>query len=501
MLSALKTKLKAKTPRLYNFLYCIYDVTCLRLITRKFRPGCENQADYRKPSTFFIWIGAIYFTTFGFAFQQFESKLDKAEHESIFLINQLSTKTYKSWLDYVPHVQNRKCPVKPLWYNPFSIIASFQSSNDKLCDSVVKSLQVLLKNWKQHLSGNDLSNAHLKDINFSGAELMKTKFQEAKLQKADFRKANLTHADMSKAKLQGAKFQTAELSYANMSGANLQGAIFKETNLISADMSDADLKETNLSGANLGFVNLTRAQGLTYEQLLQAQNLYGVKGLPSILSNKLDKILSSANFAKSITLRGTDLKSLNFREADFRSADLQKTTFDSADLQKSKLCWANLQEASLKHTKLQLANLTGAELKKADLRWANLQEARFIAANLQKATLQWTNSKKVNFGAAKLEKSTLRWADLQEANFTNVKLQETNLQGANLQGATFRGAQGVTFEQLSQVKTLYDVKGLDPDLEKKLKQARPELFLPLQKQHSIGNNSAKPKTPECKSFS
>ena len=70
-----------------------------------------------------------------------------------------------------------------------------------------------------------------------------------------------------------------------------------------------------------------------------------------------------------------------------------------------------------------------------------------------------------------LEGSNFRWANLEGANF----------EGAKLEGTKFREAHYLTFEQLSKVKTLHDVK-LDEELLIKLKEKFPFLFKSLEQQ-------------------
>jgi uncharacterized protein YjbI with pentapeptide repeats len=81
--------------------------------------------------------------------------------------------------------------------------------------------------------------------------------------------------DLSRAHLMGAdlgavNLERAQLKYVNLSEANLQGA-----NLEYADLSYADLREADLSGAYLSRADLSYARGITNEQLADARNLQG----------------------------------------------------------------------------------------------------------------------------------------------------------------------------------------------------------------------------------
>ena len=61
--------------------------------------------------------------------------------------------------------------------------------------------------------------------------------------------------DLTEAYLSG-----ADLGFTNLSGANLSGASLISTNLSGADLSGADLNEVNLSAANLKGANLTETK-------------------------------------------------------------------------------------------------------------------------------------------------------------------------------------------------------------------------------------------------
>lgn len=127
-----------------------------------------------------------------------------------------------------------------------------------------------------------------------------------------------------------------------------------------------------------------------------------------------------------------------------------------------------LIELDVKPLHLEKCNLSGAELVGFDLREANLH-----GANLKGALLQEANLQRAILKDAILEEANLQGADLQEAN-----LQGANLHGANLQWVNLLRAKNITFEQLLEVKSLFDVKGLDPELEVELRKEKPLLFSP-----------------------
>ena len=96
-------------------------------------------------------------------------------------------------------------------------------------------------------------------------------------------------------------------------------------------------------------------------------------------------------------------------------------------------------------------------------------------AHLRDADLSKTDLTKAN-----LFNSNLTGARLSDANLRGIKqkganLSDANLSGANLAKARLSGAQGLTIEQLSEVKTLYKSR-LDPDLMEQIKGKCPGLL-------------------------
>jgi uncharacterized protein YjbI with pentapeptide repeats len=152
-----------------------------------------------------------------------------------------------------------------------------------------------------NLSGANLREADMRGANLNGAHLL-----EANLFKADLRRAHLLRgvnlwnailreadlrgaqlgsiagenegaklnsADLTEAKLQGANLNSADLRWATLAGANLRGADMREADLRDtegADMSGADMTNANLDGAFISGADLREVEGLSAEQIEQA---------------------------------------------------------------------------------------------------------------------------------------------------------------------------------------------------------------------------------------
>lgn len=125
----------------------------------------------------------------------------------------------------------------------------------------------------------------------------------------------------------------------------------------------------------------------------------------------------------------------------------------------------DFEGANLDGANFEGANLEGSDFKKANLEEANLEGTDLVGANFEGSDLIGAN-----FAGADLEKANLKRANLRSAN-----LKEADLKGAIFEEANLKEALGLSIEQLSEAKTLYNAK-LDDELFIPLKEKYPALF-------------------------
>lgn len=130
-------------------------------------------------------------------------------------------------------------------------------------DSIPRYNRITLRD--SDLRNATLDSAWLHHAQFNGAWLVRSTFLDGtRLYRADFTEAALDRSFIGHA--QRARFNRASLCNADLNGANLDSASFVGTNLSGANLSGASLIGAYFDGADL-----SRAQGLTVEQLSQAQ--------------------------------------------------------------------------------------------------------------------------------------------------------------------------------------------------------------------------------------
>jgi len=148
------------------------------------------------------------------------------------------------------------------------------------------------------------------------------------------------------------------------------------------------------------------------------------------------------------------------------------------------LARTNLNYAKLVGSNLNSANISNSFLIETDLRNARLNQTNFENSNLNQAIMSDAYASGANFNNSFLIKSDFHQAFLIKTSFKNAMLMEANLQGCTLMGTDFenanlykadlRGTNGLTVEQLTKAKSLYQTK-FDPEILNEIQLRHPEL--------------------------
>ncbi len=172
---------------------------------------------------------------------------------------------------------------------------------------------------------------------------------------------------------------------------------------------------------------------------------------------------------KLAQLQGANLRSSVLRRANLLAANLEGANLSEADLGGSNLELSNCRQAIFWGTNLQGANLSRADFQRATFMSADFRGAIFFGSDFRNARLQDCELQGVRLSGAFHGALFIR-ANLQGADFRHAIFDNADFDGANLVGAT-----GLTVEQLSKAKTLYNAR-LDLSIAKELLKLKPELF-------------------------
>lgn len=280
-------------------------------IFRKFVPTKKNILP-----TGLIWFIGIYFATYAFTAQRYESQLDKVELRYNIFTTQVAAGT-KFSNKRLMKILNKKIPIKPYVFRPLSIIQSFADyyfhepffhSYDY--SSAQEFRAEIINQWKNKLEGADFFAANLERTDFGGVNLKRVNFKDANLKGANFSRANLEGTDFRGANLEGADFRRARLKWADFSRASLGGADFRESNLEGAHFfttrtDRADFNCANLEGVDFRYASLERAD------------------------------FGAAN------LKGAHFLGANLKRALFGGANLEDANFENANLEEVNIGYRN----------------------------------------------------------------------------------------------------------------------------------------------------------------
>ncbi len=227
--------------------------------------------------------------------------------------------------------------------------------------------------------------------------------------------------------IHGARLNQVNLRYARAYHTYLVNARLWRANLEGAYLSEADLRGANLREARLHNAVLDRVQA------------------------------SRAVFVSA------DARAINFSGADLRGADLSYGILEGAMLSNAKLSGASMYAIDLRD-----AQLLRADLSRADVRDAKLEKAMVALANLQDTDFSGAKLIGANFTGAQFRgaiflDATLKNADLRGASMSGAIVRDADFEGANLDGADFRGAVGLTVQQVCAARWRGAL--LDPDVQ------------------------------------
>jgi uncharacterized protein YjbI with pentapeptide repeats len=193
------------------------------------------------------------------------------------------------------------------------------------------------------------------------------------------------------------------------------------------------------------------------------------------------------------------IKMYNDEIDDFRQWESEEASFRTVGnikrLNRHKITEINLVNCHLTKTNLNHVDLSGSNLNSANFSNANAIECNFSKtranqtnfenAKMNQANFEGAFASGANFKDAFLIKANFKNAFLIKSDFSNAYLMEADLSNCHLTGASFdeaslykanlKGAEGITFDQLKNVKTLY-LAILDDDIMNEIQEKYPELL-------------------------
>ncbi|CAG8717940.1 10996_t:CDS:2, partial [Cetraspora pellucida] len=309
-----------------------------------------------------------------------------------------------------------------------------------------------------NISGADLSNKILNNLQAERAKLDNVNFQNARVKDTNLRSASFQNANLQNANLRSANFHNARLQNADLQSSTHRDANFQNANLQNANFRGLYLQNIHFEDADLSYADL--------------QNT----------------IIQDVNF-KNVRFKYT-----NFEDADLSYADLQNTIIQDVNFKNAKLKYTNFQKANLHGSSLQNAHLKGADLSFADLRDTILQYTNFENAKLKNINLRGLSLQNTYFEGADLSFADLRNTILQDVNFRRANLRNVNLRNACIKGADFIFTDlqntilvDISFQELKEIRN-----GRRPKIIREI----PKLLLDLMNECLVAEPQKRPSTKD-----
>lgn len=168
-----------------------------------------------------------------------------------------------------------------------------------------------------------------------------------------------------------------------------------------------------------------------------------------------------------------DVKRLNkdgVYNIDLYNCHLKNVNLNYVNLSGSNMNYVNLEDSSMQNSELLNVRMNQANLQNVKLQGSNMKNAQLSGANLQFST-----PIKANLSGANLIKAKLKGAVMIDCILADSMVSGADFTDANLFKTDFRGAKGLTAEQLSKARSIH-MALIDPEIESKVKELAPHLF-------------------------
>ena len=196
-------------------------------------------------------------------------------------------------------------------------------------------------------------------------------------------------------------------------------------------------------------------------------------------------------------IEGSSFKSSILNKLNFSRSKIKNVRFDGCELKNTGFFKSNWENVTIYDSDLKLIHMSSSTLinitvwqvffNQSNLEHLNISESSFLEVSFENSYLDYSNIKNTSINKCDMKYACLKNVDLSNSEIINSDLKGVNFSGANLSNCDFKnsflieadmsGATGLTAEQLLQSKTLYNIKGLNPDLERELREKKPPLFL------------------------
>jgi uncharacterized protein YjbI with pentapeptide repeats len=331
-----------------------------------------------------------------------------------------------------------------------------------------------LLNGQRNLSGMDMHELDLSQIDFRGASFYRARLEGADLRRCCIagRDTSLEFCDLSDARLDGALlsgvvaasavFNGCSMTEVDASGASMKSASFVGANLIGASLAGATISNADATGANLDRVMM--ANTVATSAVFRGSSMSNIDASGALMQAAT---LVGANLIGA-SLAGATISNADATGANLDRVMMAKVVATSAVFKDCSMKKVDASGASMEGVSFVGANLTGASLAGATISNADATRARFDNARMENVVATrtvFTGCSMINIDAsgARFDDADMTGVKCSGANFQKANLENANLSGSDLSDVDLTGANlsGAKLDNVSwPTGTVVNVRGL-----------------------------------------
>lgn len=240
-------------------------------------------------------------------------------------------------------------------------------------------------------------------------------------------KLDLSGLDLSNRKLHEINFNNCNLSGVSFKNSQLNGSRVADCDLTGTDFSNSTCEKVRFDGSNLGAAILVGAN-------LCNASAQGTKCEGKKFDNTTD--LRSVSFADAI-LNGAEFSNCNLTSAKFGGAELVKARFDGAELHQADFSNSKLHGTWFGKCALSSAYFNSSSLSGAEFDTCRMAKSQFISiTNCEDTVFLNSELTGARFEGSQIVKSRFAYCDLRATNFAGSVLTGTEFTASRMSSST-----------------------------------------------------------------
>lgn len=364
------------TELLKKQLWVLYHYSGLRAICSLAWPKKNKELSapgYRKPATFVLWLLGTYTALFGIASGRYEMRVNMLLARANALIAQTAIpEACGAAIEQMPAVQYEECPVKPEFWNPFSVFYSafFKNKNSPQCLEIAKILRNTIVTNQKHLSGIILRNAFLQSAHFKNLNATDSTFVDC-----DFKNSTYYNCFFLNSRFVNADFNDVKMRNVNFSHTKFYNTVFSSSTIEKTSLNDVYIRKGEFIKTKLNNVDFKYAT--IYETIFQNCTNGLIKSSFVLSYNPL--------IFKNSTLHNIIFFNSYFSGAQIENCYIHNCKFNKSTLDASEIKYSTVKQSAFINTQITNSCLNELKILNTTIKNLNLYKTNATMCNFLKS--------------------------------------------------------------------------------------------------------------------